>query len=455
MKRFILGLIGFFAVGATAAAQVADTAKPAPASHALRTIAPFELPTSVRRPWRAAAQATSINIGINLFDRWALDAYYARVTGASIRKNLKHQFLWDNDNFSTNLFWHPYTGGLYFNAARANGHSFWQAVPFAVGGSYMWEVFCETQPPSINDIIATPVGGIAFGEITHRVSHLFLDDSHRGWSRFGREMLAGIISPMDFFNRLLNGDVGRYRPRPGDATPTIPFSQINLSVATRFIVDVDKNRSGLNMAFSAGIVYGEVFADKDTHIPYDFFTAKVDATIIGNQPFLSNASIVGMLWGREWETPSEQTWLAGIFQHYDYYHARPVVSGGAIPYEFAETASFGGGMLFRIPIKNRRATLFGHVFMNGILLGASESDYYFVDRRNYNMGNGYSMKFAVAVAKKRWSVEWNAKLYQIFTSRGYGSADIEINGLPDNADADYVNAQGNKGHTLLGIVGIE
>ncbi|MDR1681239.1 MAG: hypothetical protein LBS12_05605, partial [Prevotellaceae bacterium] len=39
--------------------------------------------------------------------------------------------------------------------------------------------------------------------------------------------------------------------------------------------------------------------------------------------------------------------------------------------------------------------------------------------------------------------------------RGYGSADIEINGLPDNADADYVNAQGNKGHTLLGIVGIE
>jgi hypothetical protein len=396
----------------------------------------------------------SINIGINLFDRYALNAYYARVTGASIRQNLKHQFLWDNDNFDTNLFWHPYTGGLYFNAARANGLGFWQSVPFAISGSYMWEMFCETQPPSINDIISTPVGGIALGEMTHRVAHLVLDNSKRGGERFGRELLAGIISPMDFFNRLLNGDVRRYRPRLYDDAPSpapLPY-QINLSVMNRFMVDVNENRSDLNLAFSAGITYGQVFADEDTHIPYDFFTAEVNATVIGRQPFLSNVSIVGLLWGREWETKRENVWLAGIFQHYDYYNSRPVVTGGKIPYEFAETASFGGGILFKIPLKKRQASLYGSLFVNSILLGANESDYYFVDRRNYNMGNGYSIKSSMAFSRKRWSVEWGFKLYQIFTSRGYGSEDIEINGLPDNMHPDYVNAQGNKGRTLLSMV---
>lgn len=69
-------------------------------------------------------------------------------------------------NFNTNLFAHPYHGNLYFNAARTNGMNFWQSYPFALGGSLMWEFLGENTPPSINDLLATSIGGTAIGETT-------------------------------------------------------------------------------------------------------------------------------------------------------------------------------------------------------------------------------------------------------------------------------------------------
>jgi hypothetical protein len=413
---------------------------------------PFVTVKPKPRPWMAAAKVAALNLGINLFDRYALRADYARVTGENIKNNLKHQFLWDNDNFDTNLFWHPYTGGLYFNAARANGLRFWQSVPFAFGGSYLWEIFCETQPPSLNDIVATPVGGIVMGEISHRVSHLILDDSKRGWERFGHELLAGIISPMDLLNRLLRGDAWRYRPRIYEYEPlnTHPLFHINVSVFERFMADLNENRNNLNWAFGIKVIYGQPFTEEE-RMPYDFFAGEIDVNIIGNQPFLSNASVIGLLWGKEWQK-DRCNWLAGIFQHYDYYNSNPVVKDGKIPYEFAETASFGGGLQFKAQMNKKSPTLFyGSLHINHILLGASEADYLYIDKRNYNMGNGYSIKSSVAFSKKRWNMAWGFKLYHIFTIRGYGSEDIEINGLPANANADYINAQGNKGNTLLGM----
>ena len=413
-------------------------------------------PVVVRRPWVAVAEVAGLNLGINLFDRYALNAGYARVTGESIKNNLTHRFLWDNDNFATNLFWHPYSGGLYFNAARANGLTFWQSVPFAIGGSYFWELFYETQPPSLNDIIATPVGGMALGEMTHRVSRLLLDDSKQGWERVGRELLAGIISPMDLFNRLLNGDARRHRLHicEYDTSPARPPVQINLSAMERFMADMDENRNNLNWALNAKITYGQPFTE-EIRLPYDFFTAETDVNIIGNQPFLSAVSVVGLIWGKEWQD-KDNNWLAGIFQHYDYYHANPVVKNGKIPYEFAETASFGGGVLFRKQINKKRPVIFlGSMYVNGILLGANESDYLRIGKRNYNMGNGYSIKSSIMFSKTRWNFMWGFKLYRLFTGKGYGSEEAKINGLPEHANADYINAQGNKGNTFLGMTHLD
>ncbi|MDR2385728.1 MAG: DUF3943 domain-containing protein [Tannerella sp.] len=413
----------------------------------------FPLKTAVR-PWTAASEIIGLNIGIWAFDRYALNGDYAKITDESLKENLKHKFLWDNDNFGTNMFAHPYCGGLYFNATRANGLSFWQSIPYAVGGSYFWEVFCEKQPPSLNDMIATPLGGIALGEMTHRISHRIIDESRRGWGRFGCELIAGIISPMDLLNRLLSGDAWRYRPRINSENessfPEMPFT-VNFSAYNRFMTDFDENRSNTHPALSAGIVYGQPFTE-DARTPYDYFTAEVDVNIIGNQPLLSGISITGLIWGKEWQK-NGNNWLAGIFQHYDYYNSKPVIKGGKIPYQFAETVSFGGGLLFRKQVDKNSINSSLHA--NLVLLGANESDYFYLDSRNYNIGNGYSIKSSGTYSfGKRWDNTFSLKLYHIFTSKGYGSADAERNGLPEKANPDYANVQGNKGNTLLGMISL-
>jgi hypothetical protein len=108
-----------------------------------------------------------------------------------------------------NYFFHPYSGAGYFNAARANGYTFYESVPFAFGGSLMWELFGENTLPSVNDLINTTVTGAFLGEITYRLSSDFLDDRTTGSERVFRELLAGIINPGRAFGRLLQGKLTR------------------------------------------------------------------------------------------------------------------------------------------------------------------------------------------------------------------------------------------------------
>ena len=54
-----------------------------------------------------------------------------RVGFNSWRENLETGWTWDDNSFSTNQIAHPYHGNLYYNAARSNGYSYWQSIPFA------------------------------------------------------------------------------------------------------------------------------------------------------------------------------------------------------------------------------------------------------------------------------------------------------------------------------------
>lgn len=103
-------------------------------------------------------------MGVWAFDRYAIKGDFAFFDINTMKANLKKGFVWDNDQMGTNLFMHPYHGSLYYNTARSNGYNYWQSGVFALGGSAMWELFMENEYPSANDIIATPVGGMALGE---------------------------------------------------------------------------------------------------------------------------------------------------------------------------------------------------------------------------------------------------------------------------------------------------
>ncbi len=220
---------------------------------------------------------------------------------------------------------------------------------------------------------------------------------------------------------------------------------INLSVFNRFMTDLDKNRDKSNVALGVTAIYGDPYTGKDERSPYDFFIADINFNIIGNQPAVSEASIVGSLWGRQWDK-GQRSFFAGIFQHFDYYNSNSISGSGEIPYEFAETAAVGGGLYFKKQKnENELPVFYSSIHANFIILGASESDYYSVYERNYNFGSGYSLKLAALVNFSRhFNAFINLKTYQIFTLHKYEDEDYD-------SIYDEYSVPGNNGNTLFNI----
>ena len=391
-------------------------------------------------PWRAAAETFGMNVGVWAFDRYVMNEDFAKISINSIRRNIKHGFVWDNDQFSTNLFAHPYHGNLYFNAARSNGLNFWESAPYAFAGSLMWEVAAEVEPPAINDLMATTIGGIALGEMTHRLSSLVLDDSKRGFGRFTREFLGTLICPMRGMNCMITGEMWKvkrshYKYHDYERIPI----QFSISAGDRYLADDNYLfRGEHNPYLEFRAVYGNPF-DKINDAPYDYFTATATLGLSPNQPLISKINLLGKLWGLPLKTTTGMEMMFGIFQHFNYFDSEEVIDGsGRIPYKISEAASVGPGIIYNLE---------QGVFLSAILLGGSLTDYYNVIDRNYNMGSGYSVKNKTLLDFGRYGqFALNLHLYQIFTWKGYEHKDLE------NTDPLYLNAQGDKGNVMLAVV---
>ncbi len=402
-----------------------------------------------KHPWKAATEAFCINAGVQLFDRFVINGDYSHISANSVWHNIKNGFVWDNDQFSTNLFAHPYHGGLYFNSARSNGMSFWQSVPYSFCGSLMWELACETDPPAINDLMATTIGGACIGEITHRVSDLVYDDRERGLSRFLREFAGALTCPIRELNRILNGDAWRVRH---DYYEYHDYNRIpvDFSVAfgDRYLADKGAMfRGEHNPYLDMYLIYGDAFNDEENK-PYDYFTANVTFGFTGNQPLISDIHLLGRLWTAPIYSGDKIDAEFGIFQHFNYYNSQPVKGGTSqVPFRISEAASVGPGVIYRFPEVGNISKLEQHIFLDAILLGGSLTDYYrFVDR-DYNMGSGYSIKVKTIMEfRKMGSFSVNADFYRIYTWKGYENKNYE------SIDPRYLNAQGDKGNATLLVI---
>lgn len=225
--------------------------------------------------WQGAATVVGLNLGVWAFDRYVLEGDFAYISMNSVEQNFKHGFIWDNDYLGTNMFFHPYHGNLYFNAGRSNGFNYWQSGLYAFGGSAMWELFMECEYPSTNDIIATPIGGMAIGEVFYRASDLILDDRATGGERWGREIGAFVVSPMRGLTRVINGDAWRKRSTSGRQFG-IPNMSIAVSAGARNIkYKGDVFDKGIGLTSQIDIEYGDRFS-VDNGRPYDFFTLRGD-----------------------------------------------------------------------------------------------------------------------------------------------------------------------------------
>ena len=408
-----------------------------------------------KRYWQAAAEVTGINVGVQLFDRWALNSDFAQTTLNSLKHNFTDGMVWDNDFFITNMFAHPYHGNLYFNAARTNGLTFWESAPYALGGSLMWEFLGETEPPAINDVIATSCGGMAIGEMSHRLSLTILDDRDRGFKRFVREAAAAIINPIQGLHRIISGDAwhvkGRnYRYHDFNETPI----DVSFSLGWRYLADDGALFRGLHAPYiNMTLTYGtSVDGDKHTN-PYDFFDIEGNVAIGGGQPSVNTLNIVGRLWSTPILDKKNMAGEFGIYQHFNFYDAKPIEDGSELtPYRISEAAGFGPGFIFSLPEMGYLSKMEQRFFVSGILLGGTKSDYFNVIERDYNMGSGFSIKSKTQLDFGRYGrLILNAKYFRIWTWKGYEDKDLQPY-VDGTADLHYLNVQGDNSNAALLVI---
>lgn len=146
--------------------------------------------------WLPAVEIISLNFGVWAYNKYLSGEHWSDISIGTIKNNFRNGFEWDVDGYLMNQFMHPYHGANYYSAARANGMNFYESTAYAFFGSLMWEYFMETEPPSYNDIVNTPVTGSIFGEISFRVSNMIIDENSTGMERFFRDFAAALINPM-------------------------------------------------------------------------------------------------------------------------------------------------------------------------------------------------------------------------------------------------------------------
>ena len=163
---------------------------------------PPETPVQTKHFGRAAIELGLAEVLPWTWDKFLKKAPYANISFKTVAHNLKpSSWAFDNDNFQTNQFGHPYHGSMFFSSFRANGYSFWQAVPAAFVGSYIWESTAENQAPAPNDFINTGFGGTILGEMTYRLSNKIINEHNRGFKRQKEEVLALLVNPMNGLTR--------------------------------------------------------------------------------------------------------------------------------------------------------------------------------------------------------------------------------------------------------------
>jgi len=239
---------------------------------------------------------------------------YAQTTFKSIWKNLsRNTWSWeDGDRFLLNQFLHPYQGSTYFASARANGFSFYESILFASFGSVMWEMFLEPEP-STNDLITTTVGGVALGEILHRL-FLEIDSSQSKGAKVG----GLLVSPISGYNKILNhpsymtggGNIYSLSFSSG-VEKTFPFFKGHEDQADSW----DNPGGNVNV----NVVYGDPFIQQ-SRTPYEHFEfyagfaynlATYNAVIISDGYLLSSNLL-------QTDTTFTST---GLSMHFDFFNA--------------------------------------------------------------------------------------------------------------------------------------
>ena len=328
-----------------------------------------------KRPLAAIGQTLLINVAVNRFDAWALgEPWAAEVGPKSWWRNLNLGWEWDENQFNTNMFSHPYHGSLYFNAGRANGLEYWEAAPLAFLGSWTWEYLGETYRPSLNDFVMTSFGGIALGEMFHRIGSSIRDERRTGSSRVVRELLAMPFDPVGGLNRLLRGRWGG--PAATNPTEHDPGSYVlRIQGGMRSISLAEDSVKGAATAL-IDLQYGDPFF-KPYKAPYDVFNIRAQISSAGSGLHLVRGT--GRLYGKTLRgSNAGHHHIFSINQRFDFV-SNPSQEFGA------QSVEAGIHSRWRLSSKlGLRTQVFGDV----VVLGAIDAPDAGFGERTYDFGPG-------------------------------------------------------------------
>lgn len=308
----------------------------------LRRAAPGKRPVN---HWLPAVETVGYTLGMNLLARTFTDNPDYDATWDTIKDNLDGPWWYDTDAFITNQFAHPYEGSIYFSTARTLGHGFWVSSLYAFGGSMLWEIAAEAQPPSINDQITTTVAGAFLGEILYRLADMWLypgggDQKPGGWREFG----GWVINPTNGFNRVWYGD--RYRDRGLTGFPTYGEMRLTLGAFGRTKTDgVTTADEGRAVAAGVHMQYGLPAGDWEFRRPFDHFDVAADVVINRNsldRDASANFAIRALLLGTDYGKGASRG-LWGLFGQYDYLVPADVFRISSSSLGLGTTGQFGLG----------------------------------------------------------------------------------------------------------------
>jgi hypothetical protein len=241
---------------------------------------------------------------------------YSVTPSTAWRHLTKGPWGFDGDSFQVNQIQHPYQGAVYQGFARSAGLGFWESAVYTFLGSFVWEVAGETTKPSLNDQVASGIGGSLLGEPLFRLSSLVLEDG--GYNPgFWRELGAAVLSPPAGFNRHAFGD--RFNgvfPSHSPATFTrvrLGWTLTDHATGSGADNNVIQNEGTLDYY----LAYGLPGKDGYTYDrPFDYFDFQF--TAVSSKNVFENIMTRGLLYGKKYEAGDDYRGVWGLYGSFDY-----------------------------------------------------------------------------------------------------------------------------------------
>jgi hypothetical protein len=277
-----------------------------------------------------AYEIPAFQLLLNRYDHYALDPSTYPSPLNSFRNNLHRRWVVDNDKFSTNQFLHPYQGSIYQGLARSAGLGFWEASAYTFGGSLLWEESGENTAPSINDQVASGIGGNFLGEPLFRMASLLLESGSGASPGWWRELGAALISPATGFNRFAYGR--RFAGVFPSYDPAV-FTRVDVgaSLASHYSSNIKFNSepsappSGQTLdraKSSATITVGYGLPGKAGYEyarPFDYFNFELALEDVnGVRSVFSRGLLYGTDYGTNWGSGENYRGIWGLYGIYDY-----------------------------------------------------------------------------------------------------------------------------------------